>query len=104
MFYGTPSRYLWKDDAGTTHTIVQGEGGKQGDAMMPLLFALAQLPASEAVQSQLVDGEFLFAFLDDIYFVVVPERTGILHTFLRMRCDTPLGIRLTREDQGVGHG
>ena len=41
MFYGTPSRYLWKDDAGTTHTIVQGEGGEQGDAMMLFVRAWA---------------------------------------------------------------
>ena len=67
MFYGTPSRYLWEDDAGTTHTIVQGEGGEQGDAMMPLLFALGQHPALEAVQRHLADGEFIF--VDDIYFV-----------------------------------
>ena len=49
MFHGTPSRYLWEDDADTTHTIVQGEGGEQGDAMMPLLFAIGQHPALEAV-------------------------------------------------------
>ena len=59
MFYATPSGCLWEDDAGTTHTIVQGEGGEQGDAMMPLLFALGQHPALEAVKRHLVDGEFI---------------------------------------------
>ena len=49
MFYGTASTYLWEDDEGTTHKIVQGEGGEQGDAMMPLLFSLCQHPALEAV-------------------------------------------------------
>ena len=88
MFYGTLSRYLSEDDAGTTHTIVQGEGGEQGDAMMPLLFALGQHPALEAVQHQLVDGEFIFAFMDDIYFVTVPERTGIVY---KMLCGTRQG-------------
>ena len=39
LFYGTPSSYLWEDSCGRTHTIVLGEGGEQGDAMMPLLFS-----------------------------------------------------------------
>ena len=38
MFYGGPSSYLWEDSAGTVHTIRQGEGGEQGDALMPLSF------------------------------------------------------------------
>ena len=41
MFYGAPSQYLWEDSAGRVHTIKQGEGGEQGDAMMPLLFSQA---------------------------------------------------------------
>ena len=64
MFYGAASSYLWKDDGGTTHTIVQGEGGAQGDAMMPLLFSSGQHPALQRVQSQLCEGEFLLAFLE----------------------------------------
>ena len=39
MFYGAPSEYLWEDDFGQVHTIAQGEGGEQGDA---ILFALGQ--------------------------------------------------------------
>ena len=39
MFYGGPSSYLWEDALGRVHTIVQGEGGEQGDALMPLLFS-----------------------------------------------------------------
>ena len=42
LFYGGPSSYLWKDALGRVHTIVQGEGGEQGDALMPLLFSLGQ--------------------------------------------------------------
>ena len=38
-----PSKYLWDDDNGVTHTIPQGEGGEQGDAMMPLLFLLGSM-------------------------------------------------------------
>ena len=94
MFYGTPSTYMWEDDAGTTHTIVQGEGGEQGDAMMPLLFALGQHPASEAVQHQLVDGESIFANLDDIHIVTVPERTSIVYNLLQNPLWHTAGIRI----------
>ena len=39
MFYGSPSSYLWEDEGGVTHIIAQGEGGEQGDPLVPLLFA-----------------------------------------------------------------
>ena len=38
-FYGSPSTYLW-DEMGVTQHIPQGEGGEQGDPLMPILFAL----------------------------------------------------------------
>ena len=41
-FYGQPSRYVWEDEFGEVHHIDQGEGGEQGDALMPLLFSLGQ--------------------------------------------------------------
>ena len=65
VIYG---KILWED------TILQGEGGKQGDAMMPLLFSLGQHSALAAVQAQMGDGEVLLAFHDDIYTVTMPER------------------------------
>ena len=40
--YGQPSTRLWEDDSGEAHTIPQGEGGEQGDPLMPLLFCLGQ--------------------------------------------------------------
>ena len=76
MFHRTASTYLWEDDEGTTHKIVQGEGGEQGDAMMPLLFSLGQHPALEEVQAQLIPGEFLFAYLDDIIVISTPEHVA----------------------------
>ena len=33
--------HLWEDDQGETHEIMQGEGGEQGDPLMPMLHALA---------------------------------------------------------------
>ena len=40
MSYAQPSRYAWLDDEGKQHFVVQGEGGEQGDPLMPLLFFL----------------------------------------------------------------
>ena len=44
QFYGSPSRYIWEDEKGFNHDILQGEGGEQGDPLMPTL--LAALTAS----------------------------------------------------------
>ena len=64
------------------HSIRQGEGGEQGDALMPLLFALGQHRALDAARDRLLPGERLFAFLDDIYAVSAPERTAAVYTIL----------------------
>ena len=37
QLYGRPSTHLWEDEMGEVHEIVQGEGGEQGDPLMPLL-------------------------------------------------------------------
>ena len=37
LFYGSQSRYFWEDDAAVVHHILQGEGGEQGDPLMPSL-------------------------------------------------------------------
>ena len=59
MFCGSPLEYLWEDDEGTVHRIPQGEGGEQGDAMMPVLFAVGQHRALEATHRRMNPGEFL---------------------------------------------
>ena len=51
-FYGSPSTYLWEDEMGVTQHIAQGEGGEQGDPLMPMLFALGQHPALLAIQAR----------------------------------------------------
>ena len=38
--YSETTTYLWEDDEGVRHHIRQGEGGEQGDPLMPLLFSL----------------------------------------------------------------
>ena len=53
MFYGQASTHLWEDDEGVVHNIEQGEGGEQGDPMMPLLFAHGQHAALTAIQGSL---------------------------------------------------
>ena len=52
---------------GEVHEIAQGEGGDQGDPLMPLLFILRQHVALAAANARLQDRERLFAQLDDIY-------------------------------------
>ena len=76
MFHGAPIEYLWKDSCGTVQRIPQGEGGDKGDAFMPLLVAFGQHSALEVASAQLLPGEHLFAFHDDIHMVTMPERVG----------------------------
>ena len=94
MFYGDPSSYWWEDDGGVSHRIRQGEGGEQGDALMPLLFALGQHAPLEAVQRQLRVGERLFAYHDDIYVVSAPDRVGSIYAILQHELFTHAGIRV----------
>ena len=83
QFYGNRSSYLWEDDPGETHEIMQSEGGEQGDPLMPMLYALGQHQALRSVQSQLLQDERLLAFHDDIYVVSQPERTVEIRDILR---------------------
>jgi hypothetical protein len=41
QWYGAPSTYIWTDDRGQSHGILQAEGEEQGDPLMPGLFCLA---------------------------------------------------------------
>ena len=80
MFYRQASTYLWEDNEGHVHRIEQGEGGEQGDPMMPLLFALGQQTALSAIQGSLDDEERLLAFHDDLYVVTPdPDRLQVLY-------------------------
>ena len=42
FFYGTLSEYLWEDSDCVVHSILQSEGGEQGDHMIPLPFSVGQ--------------------------------------------------------------
>ena len=78
-FCGCPSTFLWEDELGqrTSH-----KGREQGDPLMPLLFALGQHAALEAVQARLLEGEKLFAYLDDVYIICQPDRVADVHAIL----------------------
>ena len=94
MFYGSPSQYLWEDERGVTHTVHQGEGGEQGDAMMPLLYSLGQHRALQKVQAALQEDEVLLAFLDDTYIVLSHERTATVFATLQGALMIETGIHL----------
>ncbi|CAE7924529.1 unnamed protein product, partial [Symbiodinium sp. KB8] len=58
--------------------VSQGEGGEQGDPhLMPAFHALAQHDTICDLQRQLRDGEAVFAFLDDVYIVALPESRAL---------------------------
>ena len=63
------------------HDIDQGEGGEQGDPLMPML--LGQHNALRAVQAGLQEGELIFAHLDDVYIVCSPERVSAICAILQ---------------------
>ena len=73
MFCGRTSEYFWEEDFGVVHRIAQGEGGEQGDALMPLLFSLGQHEALQQVHRFLNPGERFFAFLGDVHFLTKPD-------------------------------
>ena len=80
-YYGSPSTYLWEDEMVNTQEIPQGEGGEQGDPLMPMLFSLGEHPALEAIQRRLADGEKLLAYLDDVT-VICTERVRTVMTII----------------------
>ena len=49
---------------------------------MPALYAVAQHEAFNDLQNQLHDGKAVFAFLDDVYVVALPERIRELYDLL----------------------
>ena len=61
------------------HTIHQGEGGEQGDPLMPLLFCVGQHSALEAIQRRLCQSERLLAYLDDVCLVSQPDGARDAH-------------------------
>ena len=80
---GCFSEYLFYDESGHAHTVLQAEGGEQGDPLMPGLFAVGIHRALRAAHSALSLGEDLFAFLDGTYITCPVER--VVPTFRALR-------------------
>ena len=59
---------------------------RQGDPLTPALHALCQHPALVELQLPTFAGEFLFAYLDDIYVSVPSARSHVV-------LDLPPGLR-----------
>ena len=94
-FYGRPSTYLWEDELEVVHDIQQGEGGEQGDALMPMFFSLGQHRALVASAEQLQEHEMLFAFLNNIYVVCDPDRVEKVHQLLQR--DARISLHLDKQ-------
>ena len=90
QWYSGMTNYVWLDAAGQTHTVTQGDGGEQDDALMPALFCLALKRALQDIQRLLPAGCIVLAYLDDIY-VIYPhaytrECYDIVQAVLGARC------------------
>ena len=72
--WSPPSSSTWVDANGTPHTLPQGEGGEQGEPLMPGLYPLAAYAALHELQACLRDGRAVFALFDDVYVVAPPDR------------------------------
>lgn len=93
MFYARQSVFLWTDANGTVHEVAQGEGGEQGDSMMPALYAMGQHGALEHARSQLHADDILLAFLDDLYAVTTRERARHVYDVVTEAVRVMAGVR-----------
>ena len=77
QFDSSASTFLWEDDGGVSHEIIQGRGGRAA------LFAVGQHRALVAISETLLPHEHFMAFLDEIYVVCLPGRVVHIHTLMR---------------------
>ena len=82
--FSQPSRYVWQNEAGNLHEIRQHEGVEQGGPSHapPLQPRLPIHNRLNEAKQEMLDGEELFAFLDDVYIVSSPERTHHLYNLV----------------------
>ena len=90
--YGRTSVYYWWNDQGVRKEILQAEGCHQGDPLAPALYSLAQHQALENASRQLAAGEYLAAYLDDIYIVVPPHRARPAYDVVAHELNTHAGV------------
>ena len=92
LWYSRPSTYTWRDEHGTVHSIPQAEGVEQGDPLSPLLFCLAVHAALRHANESLRDGEYLFAFLDDVYTITPKCRATEVARMVASRIHEHAGV------------
>lgn len=93
MFYGQPSEYIYTTDDGVSHVVRQGEGGEQGDALMPALFSLGLDRPLKQGGEILQDGELAFAYLDDVYLLVKRDRARYVYDYFSRLIQESAGVR-----------
>ena len=74
LFYGEAAEYLWENDSGEVQTVTQGEGGEQGDPLMPALFSLGLHDSLAEARGAMHEDDWLGAYLDDVYLVTTRDR------------------------------
>ena len=88
LSYGSPSSYQWFNEDGECRTVTQVEGGEQGDPL------IGTQGAVEEVSTQLLAGEQLCVFLDDVYVVCQPGRVCFIYNILADALGRVDGIQL----------
>ena len=79
QFYGQLSLHIWEDEVGDVQDTPQGEGGDQGDPLMPLLFSLAMHPSLVSTGDLLREGA-KFCLIGQCVSHL-PERVLVLEIF-----------------------
>ena len=92
--YGEGSVYIWTDNENSARHIHQGEGGEQGDALMPALFCLGLHDALERANANLRPGEKLLAYLDDVYIISSPDRARAVYDNVTQEISSHIGIQV----------
>ena len=92
LWYSRPSTYTWRDEHNTVHNIPQAEGVEQGDPLSPLLFSLAVHASLRHANESLREGEYLFAFLDDVYTVTPKNRATEVARMVASRIHEHAGV------------
>ncbi len=73
--------------------ILQGEGGEQGDPLMPALYSLAQHRALVEAAGQLLPTERVFAYLDDLYVLTTRPRMRTAFEVVASAVERVAGVR-----------
>ena len=96
LWCGSKSKYIWTDANGHPHEVEQGEGGEQGDPLMPALFCLAVQSALTAAQGELLEAAAVFAYLDELYLLTTPDRCAEVLSIISWHLQEKCGISVNQ--------